>query len=85
MPRILCHGKPGQRRSASSPSRLADEQKLALDCGNRFRVFPERLQIHATRELDDHVDAVEDISQGKYRLPKRQGWPRGKLWRQPAP
>ena len=23
MPRILCHGKPGQRRSPSAPSRIA--------------------------------------------------------------
>jgi hypothetical protein len=88
MPRILCHGKPGQRRSASSPEarrRFADEQKLALDCGNRLRVFPKRLQIQATHELGDHVDAVEDISEGKCGFPKRQERPRARLWRQLAP
>lgn len=41
--------------------RFADEQKLALDGGNRLRVFPEHLQAHAANELLDHVDTVEDI------------------------
>ncbi len=55
------------------------QQKLALDRGNRLRVLPERIQIHATHELDDHVVAVEDISQGKCGLSKRQGRPRERL------
>ena len=70
-------------RILSKPHRcLADEQKLALDRGNCLRVFPERLQVHSTHELDDHVDAVEDISQGKCRFSKRQGRPRARPWRQ---
>ena len=82
MPRILCHGKPGHRRSASSPSRIPASlisRSLRSTAATVFGSFPERLQIHATHELDDHVDAVEDISQGKCRLPKRQGQPRGRL------
>ena len=52
-------------RILSEPHRrLADEQDFALDRGNRFRVPTEHLQIHVTRELKDHVDGVEDISQG---------------------
>ena len=67
-------------RIVSEPRRrLANEQKLAFDRDNRLRIFPKCLQVHATDELDDHVYAVEDISQGKCRLPKRQGRPRGKL------
>ena len=65
MPRILCHGKPGHQslRIFSKPHRrLADEQKLALDRRNCLRVSPERFQVHSTHELNDHIDAVEDIS-----------------------
>ena len=65
--------------------RLADEQKLALDRGNRLWVFPKRLQVHATHKLDDHIDAIEDISQGKCGFPKRQGQPHQRLWLRPAP
>jgi hypothetical protein len=65
--------------------RLADEQKLALDCGNRLRVFPKRSQIHATHEMDDHVNAVEDIPPGKRGVPKRQLQPRVRLGRRLAP
>lgn len=53
------------RICSESDGCLTDEQQLALDCGNRLRVFPKRPQIHAAREIDDHVNALEDISQGK--------------------
>ena len=72
-------------RILSKPHRrFADEQKLALDRSNGLRVFPERVQIHAKHELDDHVDTVEDISQGKCGFPKRQERPHARLWRQLA-
>jgi hypothetical protein len=83
--RILCHGRPGQSRSASSPSCLADEQKLALDCRNGLRIFSKRSQIHAKFEMNDHVDAVENILQGKCWIPKRQLRPLVRLGRQLAP
>ncbi|MGA2213301.1 MAG: hypothetical protein ABSH31_08510 [Bryobacteraceae bacterium] len=42
---------------------LADQEKLALDRGNRLWILPEGFQIHVAHEKDDHVDAVEDIPQ----------------------
>jgi hypothetical protein len=72
MPRILRHGKPGTEtlRIISKPHRcLADKQKLALDCGYRLRVFPERLQIHLPHELDDHVDAFQGCLAVKVSVP----------------
>ena len=48
----------------SEPYRcLADKEKLALDCGYRLWVSPERLQIHVAHELDDHINAFEDVAQ----------------------
>jgi hypothetical protein len=45
-----------------SHRRLADEKQFALDRGNCLRVLRERLEVHSTNELNDHVDAVQDIS-----------------------
>jgi hypothetical protein len=44
-------GAPMLRIRSEPYRRLADQQKLALDRGNRLRVSPKRLQIHATHEL----------------------------------
>ena len=46
-------GKQTVRIFSEPHRRLADEQKLALDCDNRLRVYPRRSQIQTTREMDD--------------------------------
>lgn len=42
---------------------FADYKKLALHGGDRFRVLPERTEIHACHEILDQVDGFRDIAE----------------------
>lgn len=75
IPRISLHGKPGQSRSASSPSRMA---ALLMICSLRSTaataIGSDRNACKsARRELINHHDRVQDIAKPALgRGPKRQ-------------
>jgi hypothetical protein len=65
MPRILRHGKPGQKCSASSPSRTAASLISRSLRSTAATVFgsSRNASKSMSNELEDHVDALQDISQ----------------------
>ena len=65
----------GAKRNSIFPESyggFADNEKLPLNSGDGFRIFPESVEIHARNEILDHVDGFRDVAQREAGFPKTQ-------------